>query len=134
MKKRVERRLRSGRDDAVLRWENKKLKYRDKKTGQFVSRSTWSRSRARDGTRYVSVDAPAKRKREKVRTHAQAARKEPIIVERLKYQTKKKSTDIEVHRRGKKIVLVRIGKKSYSNPQDIEVLRTLIEAASPTPR
>src|SRR5580692_5882672 len=34
--------------------------YRDKKTGRFVSESTWKRSKARGGTRYVRQRAKAR--------------------------------------------------------------------------
>lgn len=39
------------------------MKFRDKKTGRFVARATWKRSKAHGGTRYVREKTPvAKRK------------------------------------------------------------------------
>lgn len=39
------------------------MTYRDKKTGRFVPESTWKRSKARGGTRYVRQSAKARRGR-----------------------------------------------------------------------
>jgi len=40
------------------------MKYRDKKTGRFVSAAKWKRSKAQGGTRYKRERAKKKKKRE----------------------------------------------------------------------
>lgn len=49
-------------------------RYRDRETGQFVSRSTWKRSKAHDGTRY-------KRETRRVSAMMKEARREAILEE-----------------------------------------------------
>ena len=41
--------------------------FRDKKTGRFVSRSTWKQSKAHGGNRYVRERKPAQRTRRPAR-------------------------------------------------------------------
>jgi len=64
------------------------MHYRDKKTGRFVSKKTWQRSRARGGKRFLreriaSKEAPRKRKPKlpKSRPRPRALPKETIIGE-----------------------------------------------------
>jgi hypothetical protein len=44
--------------------------YRDKRTGRFASKATWTRSRARGGKRYVRSQEPIKRKPRAIRPTA----------------------------------------------------------------
>jgi hypothetical protein len=39
------------------------MKFRDKKTGRFVSKSTWARSKAHGGTRYVRERTVSEKKK-----------------------------------------------------------------------
>jgi hypothetical protein len=56
---------------------------------------------------------------------------EPIVISRLQYQTKRGRTyDLEIQRRGKKILSVKVGKHTYRGKEDINSFLPLIASAS----
>jgi hypothetical protein len=97
----------------------KRTIYRDRKTGRFVSRSTWKRSRARKGIRYVRERARrpvVRRKRVPPVKARPAALPEKGIEVRSGYAGRKENSYT---------LIVRIGRKP---DETLEEIRDFIEA------
>jgi hypothetical protein len=110
----------------------KVTRYRDKATGQYISKAKYRANRARSlrqRERYVKGE---RRKLSELQKLLKSVAPTQTVIIRKVYKSKKqrKETHIEIEMKGGVIKKVRIGHREYTRQNDIKALRALLDAAS----
>jgi hypothetical protein len=109
----------------------KVTRYRDKKTGRYISKLEYLRNRPRSlRKRERWVKGTRKTKQSMLEKLLDQAGKKPVIVRKV-YKSKKhrKSDHLEIIYVGHVIKQVKVNHRVYTRPKDIEALLPLINAA-----